>query len=65
MVGQATARLMRSSDLIETVVPKLEREPLLFLCAADAGCQDCDAARRSVTTKGDEGVQFPRTTRQP
>jgi len=49
-VGHATARLMRSNDLIGTVVPKLERDPLRFLCAADAGCQDCDAARRSTAS---------------
>lgn len=53
-VGHADARLMRSRDLVETVVPRLVEHPLLFLCRPDAGCEECDAARASIdsTTNG-------------
>lgn len=47
-VGHAYARLMRSMDLVETVVPRIRADPLVFLHAARAGCADCDAARSSV-----------------
>lgn len=47
-IGNAHARLMNASDLLEAAVPRLRRDPLLFLCAAGAGCEECDAARASV-----------------
>ena len=47
-VGNAMARLIRSRDIVQAVVPRLERQPLLFLHDADAGCPDCDSARASV-----------------
>ena len=47
-VGHAEARLVRSRDVVATVVPRLEREPLLFLHEPEAGCDDCNAARTST-----------------
>lgn len=47
-IGHATARLALSADIIGTVVPRLRRDPLLFLCQPEAGCEDCDAARTSA-----------------
>ncbi len=47
-VGRAHARLVRSRELVATVVPRLRASPLAFLCAADKGCEECDAARASV-----------------
>jgi aminoglycoside N3'-acetyltransferase len=49
-VGQASARLMRSRDVVAVVSGQLERHPLVFLHPADAGCTECDEARRSVIT---------------
>lgn len=51
-VGHATARFARSADIVAAVVPRLRRDPLLFLCQPEVGCDDCDAARRSVTAAG-------------
>ncbi len=51
-VGHATARLARSADIIAAVIPRLRRSPLLFLCQPEAGCEDCDTARQSVTAAG-------------
>jgi aminoglycoside 3-N-acetyltransferase-4 len=45
-IGNATARLIRSRDLVAVAVEKLHRDPLLFL--HESGCEECDAARRSV-----------------
>lgn len=47
-VGNAHARLMNATDLLDAAVPRLRRDPLIFLCAAGAGCEECDAARASV-----------------
>lgn len=51
-VGNAMARLARSADIVEAVVSRLRRDPLLFLCQPGAGCDDCDGARQSVTAAG-------------
>ena len=48
-VANARARLVRSRDVVATAVERLARDPLLFLHDAAAGCEECDAARRSVT----------------
>ena len=48
MVGRAYSRLVRSRDVVETIVPRLERDPLLFLHAPEAGCVECNEARSSV-----------------
>jgi aminoglycoside N3'-acetyltransferase len=49
-VGHAHARLVRSRDIVEAVVPRLRREPLLFLHRGEEGCAECDEARRTVHT---------------
>jgi aminoglycoside 3-N-acetyltransferase len=51
-VGQAHARLCRSRDVVAAAVEKLAADPLVFLCAAGAGCEECDLARASVPTAG-------------
>lgn len=48
VVGRAPARLARSRAIVDCVVPRLERDPLLFLHAADRGCAECDEARASI-----------------
>lgn len=45
-VAHGTARLFRASDLIEVVLPRLRRDPMVFLHRAD--CPECQAARDSV-----------------
>ena len=47
-VGHAHARLARAQDIVNVAVESLTRDPLLFLHAASAGCDQCDAARASV-----------------
>ena len=47
-VGHGTARLMRSRDVVETAARRLRADPLLFLHAPEAGCEECDAARASI-----------------
>jgi aminoglycoside 3-N-acetyltransferase len=47
-VGHARARLARARDIVEVAVEQLARDPLLFLHPPDAGCGECDRARRSV-----------------
>jgi aminoglycoside N3'-acetyltransferase len=49
-VGQTTARLARSRDVVNTVVDRLAADPLIFLHAPSAACSECDAARASVST---------------
>lgn len=40
-VGHAPSRLMRSRDLVDTVLPRLKRDPCVFLHPRDAGCAEC------------------------
>jgi aminoglycoside 3-N-acetyltransferase len=47
-VGDATARLAEARELVETTVERLKRQPLLFLCGPEEGCEECDRARQSV-----------------
>jgi aminoglycoside N3'-acetyltransferase len=47
-VGHAQARLVRARHIVEVALDHLAREPLVFLHPADAGCAECDEARRSV-----------------
>ena len=47
-VGHARARLVASSDVVDVALEALARDPLIFLCAADAGCAECDRARASA-----------------
>jgi aminoglycoside 3-N-acetyltransferase len=48
-VGHAHARLMRAQDIVGVAVENLARDPLTFLHPAGAGCDQCDAARGSLT----------------
>ncbi len=48
-VGHAPSRLMRSRDLIDTVVPRLKRNPLVFLHPEGSGCEECSLARASMS----------------
>jgi aminoglycoside N3'-acetyltransferase len=47
-VGQAHARLARARDIVDVAVPRLARDPLVFLHPPVARCAECDEARRSV-----------------
>lgn len=49
-VGYAHARLARARDVVAVTLPHLSEDPLFFLHPPEAGCADCDAARRSVAT---------------
>lgn len=47
-VGNATARLFRSRDVVTAAVERLGAEPLLFLHGPEQRCWECDDARASV-----------------
>jgi aminoglycoside N3'-acetyltransferase len=47
-VSRAQARLPRARDIVAIAAEQLARDPLLFLHPPDAGCEECNAARRSV-----------------
>ncbi|WP_095957763.1 AAC(3) family N-acetyltransferase [Corallococcus macrosporus] len=47
-VGRADAKLAEARDIVNVVVEHLRADPLVFLCPADAGCEECDRARASV-----------------
>jgi aminoglycoside N3'-acetyltransferase len=47
-VGNATARLVRSRDVVRVVVDKLAEDPVLFLHRPDERCDECDEARASI-----------------
>lgn len=49
-VGNASARLMRARDVVDVVLPQLARDPLVFLHPPETGCEECEAARRSIRT---------------
>jgi aminoglycoside 3-N-acetyltransferase len=49
IVGHASARLVRSWDLVAVALEHLARDPLVFLHPTTAACEDCDAARASIT----------------
>lgn len=48
-VGQAHARLADSRDIVALAVERLVADPLLFLHSPEAGCEECVAARQSVS----------------
>jgi aminoglycoside 3-N-acetyltransferase-4 len=48
-VGHADARLVRARDVVAVALQRLADDPLLFLHPPNAGCAECDAARRSVS----------------
>jgi aminoglycoside 3-N-acetyltransferase len=47
-VASARAKLADAVDLVNVAVEHLKTDPLVFLCAPDAGCHECDEARASV-----------------
>lgn len=47
-VGNAEARLVRSSDVVTTVVQELSQDRNRFLCPQGTGCDQCDVAWNSV-----------------
>ena len=47
-VGHAPSRLMRSRDLVDTVLPRLKRDPCIFLHPRDAGCTECLEAWQGI-----------------
>jgi aminoglycoside 3-N-acetyltransferase len=49
-VGNADARLALATAIVDEAVARLRRDPLLFLCAPERACEECDAARASVAT---------------
>jgi len=51
-VGNATARLVGARDLVTVALERLRADPLVFLCAPGAGCEECDLARASVGRSG-------------
>lgn len=56
-VGRADSRLMRSSDVVNVMVPVLQADPLRFLCQPDAGCDDCDLARSSLQSPDTDPIK--------
>lgn len=48
-VGNAEARLFEARDVVAVALEHLAKDPLLFLCPPSAGCDQCDAARASVS----------------
>jgi aminoglycoside 3-N-acetyltransferase len=51
LLGSATLRLMRSRDVVDVAVQALEEDATRFLCAPDAGCEECDRARASIPNR--------------
>jgi aminoglycoside 3-N-acetyltransferase len=47
-LGNADARIMKARDAVTAAVHHLTQDPLLFLCAVDQGCAECDRARASI-----------------
>jgi aminoglycoside N3'-acetyltransferase len=47
-VGHAPAKLMRSRDLVDTVLPHLERDPFALVHPREVDCEECADAWRSV-----------------
>ena len=47
-VGRAHARLANARDVVRLARAHLARDPLVFLCVAGTGCDECDAARASI-----------------
>lgn len=46
-IGNCDARLVASRELVRVAVEQLTRDPLVFLCPAGAGCEECELARAS------------------
>ena len=50
-IGAADARLCESRDVVRVALEHLRADPLIFLCETRAACEECDAARASVTSR--------------
>jgi aminoglycoside 3-N-acetyltransferase len=48
-VGDADARLASARELVDAAVARMRREPTVFLCATDSGCEECALARASMS----------------
>lgn len=48
-IGNAEARLADARDVVDVALEHLRRDPLVFLCAPSVRCDECDAARASVS----------------
>lgn len=49
-VGHADARLGAIVEIVRAAATRLDRDPLVFLHGAGDGCEECDAARASITS---------------
>ncbi len=47
-VGHGMARLADARAIVSLAVEKLRRDPLVFLCATERRCEECDQARASI-----------------
>jgi aminoglycoside 3-N-acetyltransferase len=47
-IGNAAAKLSQARDIVTVAVEHLREDPLVFLCRPAEGCEECDAAWRSV-----------------
>lgn len=47
-IGAAPARLCSARAVVGAAVERLRADPLVFLCAPEAGCEECDLARASI-----------------
>ncbi len=54
-VGHADAKLAAARDVLAVALEHLRRDALVFLCPPDAGCDECDVARASVTVSLEPG----------
>lgn len=50
-VGHAHARLFDAQAAVAVARDRLARDPLVFLCQPDAGCEECNRARASVASR--------------
>lgn len=48
LIGRAPSRLVDARAVVCVALEHLGREPLVFLCGPDEGCEECDAARASI-----------------
>jgi aminoglycoside 3-N-acetyltransferase len=65
-IGNADARLASSRDIVRVAVERLTRDPLVFLCAPDAGCEECNSSRASLKEPlTSSGGSPPHSSREP
>lgn len=50
-VGHGHARLVPARAIVAEAVARLQKDPLLFLCAPEKRCAECDLARGSVSRR--------------